>query len=519
MQTMGRSVTGLVLLLALGCSDDSGSEAQERGDLDQLLDALGGEAVLDGLTGLRLETSGSRHIPHEGVTPADEPILANNFRRVVSIDFEEDALRIDTSREIEFLFAGEQAYTDIVRGNLGASNEAFFGAPIGPLSALGSDKVASIRRQETLLTPHLLLKTLDLGDLSEEEHVTLDGVEHHRLVSDDGPAPLTLYISEETGLLTKLETMELDFYQRDVKLEVRFSNWAEAGETSYPRNVAVVRDGLTLLTQQVSEVTLDPNFAADTFAFPDGVNPTFDPSLFERGELSHQWYYLLDSIGLPFSGVDTSINAADVAEGVVQLVGASHHSFLVEQADGIVLVDAPLYDDRGRALFEYIDEQFPGKPITHVVASHFHEDHVAGIREVLGSTNAELVVHASVEQYWRNVLGSPSTLRPDALARTPRQVTIRTVPEDGQLTLEDADHPVTLYHLNTSHAADMLLTHEESSNSVFVVDIYSPGNSAQFGAADFAAALEQYDISFTNLNIVGGHGSGIHNYDDLETFL
>ena len=90
---------------------------------------------------------------------------------------------------------------------------------------------------------------------------------------------------------------------------------------------------------------------------------------------------------------------------VVQLRGGSHHSFLVEQQNGIVLVDAPFYEDRGEALSEYVAQTYPGKPITHVVASHFHEDHVAGIREVLGSNpSAQLVVHESVRDTWRTLI-------------------------------------------------------------------------------------------------------------------
>jgi len=137
---------------------------------------------------------------------------------------------------------------------------------------------------------------------------------------------------------------------------------------------------------------------------------------------------------------------------------------------------------------------------------------------VLGSTEAELVVHESTEAFWRELLAAPSTLKPDALAQAPRDVAIRTVPEGGQLELADAQNPVTLYHLPTTHAADMLLTHESSTNSVFVVDIYSPGNAAQLGAADLDAALQAYDIPTEDLTIVGGHGA-TSDYAALQAAL
>jgi glyoxylase-like metal-dependent hydrolase (beta-lactamase superfamily II) len=403
-----------------------------------------------------------------------------------------------------------------VRGYLVASTQPFFQTPLG---ALGSDKVASIRRQELLLTPPLLLRELATMSLQQATDVDLDGVNHRRVVASGGPAPLTLFIDADTGLLSKLETLENDFYRRDVRLEIFFSDWAPAGNLAFPRALRVVRDGQTLFTEEVSAVTVNPTFPATTFVFPEGVDPVFDQELYERGELSHQWYYLLDSIGLPFTGIDVAITPVEIGSpSVVQLTGASHHSFLVEQELGLVLVDAPLHDDRGDALVDYIEATYPSFEIKDVVVSHFHEDHASGIREVLGRTGARLVVHESTEAFWREILAAPSSLKPDALERSPREVTIATVPEGGELEIPDSINPIVVYHLETSHAADMLLTHVTSNNSVFVVDIFSPGNAAQLGAADLDAALTTHGVPTEDLTIVGGHG-GVGDYAELEAQL
>ena len=529
MRNIGRG-TAWLLVLAFGCGDDGdggsapGSDEQSEvtqvqpreSATDKLVAALGGQENLDALMALRTEGSGVRYLPNEGVTPDDAPIQAHTFERVVSVDLGSDALRVDTSRDIEFLFPGSEMYSTTVQGNLGASTQPFFGAPLG---ALGSDKVASVRRQELLITPHLIWRDASSKTVTEESSVQLDGVEHQRLVVTGGPAPLTLFVNAETGDLSKVETLEHDFYLRDVLLEIYFEDWQPADTLRFPRSRRVVRAGQTLFTEEISAVTVNPTFDADTFAFPEGVVPEFDAALYARGELSHQWYYLLDSIGLPLSGVDLSITPMEVGSPrVTQLAGGSHHSFVVQQEAGLVLVDAPLYEDRGGALVEFLEERYPGVPVQAVVVSHFHEDHTAGIREVLGRTQADLIVHESTESFWRDLLAAPSTLRPDALSESMREVTIRTVPEAGELELADATNPVTLYHLATSHAADMLLTHETAANAVFVVDIYSPGNGAQIGAADLQGAIDAYGIPTDDLTIVGGHG-GIGTYAELEAQL
>jgi hypothetical protein len=127
-------------------------------------------------------------------------------------------------------------------------------------------------------------------------------------------------------------------------------------------------------------------------------------------------------------------------------------------------------------------------------------------------------VHASTEAFWREILAAPSTPKPDALASNPREVNIATVPEAGELEIGDAENPVVLYHLATDHAADMLLTYQPTSNSVFVVDIYSPGNPTQLAADDLDAALAEHAIPTEGLTIVGGHG-GTSDYAALQAQL
>jgi glyoxylase-like metal-dependent hydrolase (beta-lactamase superfamily II) len=509
MKKLGSGAIALAFA-ALGCSDDGDAGQTPMG---ALAEALGGQGDVAALEGLRLQGTGTRHIPHEGFTPEDAPTQANTFTRTVSIDFARDQLRVDTAREIQFLFPGSQSYSDIVQGNLGASTQPFFGNPLG---ALSSDKVASIRRQESLLTPQLLLRQMDAADVTMESDVTMEGQTYHRYMWSGEPAPIVFYVNADDDELAMIETMELDFYKRDVKLQVMFSDWQAEGRIVFPGSRRVIRDGLELFSEQMNSVTVDPAFAADAFDFPAGVMPEFDEDLYARGMLSHQWYFLLDSLGLPFTGVDVTITPRAIAPGVWQLQGGSHHSLLIEQEDGLVLVDAPLYDDRGAALAGYIQRQIPGKSIKYVVASHFHEDHVAGIRDVLGrNPESELVVFESSTSAWREILDAPSTLRPDALAMNPRRVTIRSVSAQGA-DLGDAERPVALRHIVTAHASDMLMVQEQSSNTVFVVDIYSPGNAGQLGARDFLTALTDSEIPQENLKVVGGHGGETHDFAQVQ---
>src|SRR5439155_1503288 len=79
-----------------------------------------------------------------------------------------------------------------------------------------------------------------------------------------------------------------------------------------------------------------------------------------------------------------------LAPGVFFLGGGTHNSLAIEQTNGIVIVEPPLYDERSDAVIAWASAQFPGKPITHLVITHFHDDHSGGLRAyvALGATIA-----------------------------------------------------------------------------------------------------------------------------------
>ena len=67
-------------------------------------------------------------------------------------------------------------------------------------------------------------------------------------------------------------------------------------------------------------------------------------------------------------------------DGVHYLTGGTHHSVAIEQRDHIVLVEAPLNEERTLVLIDKIKELIPNKPIKYVVNSHVHFDHSGGLR-------------------------------------------------------------------------------------------------------------------------------------------
>lgn len=88
---------------------------------------------------------------------------------------------------------------------------------------------------------------------------------------------------------------------------------------------------------------------AKLFDFPAGAKPTFDQTAADRGDANHQFHQSFASFGIPLDGEQTFVQESLLAPNVHYLLGGSHNSILVEQAAGLVLLEAPLYEARSKS--------------------------------------------------------------------------------------------------------------------------------------------------------------------------
>jgi glyoxylase-like metal-dependent hydrolase (beta-lactamase superfamily II) len=115
----------------------------------------------------------------------------------------------------------------------------------------------------------------------------------------------------------------------------------------------------------------------------------------------------------------------------------------------------------------------PGKPIRHIVLSHFHDDHMGGVR-TYAAEGASVVVHASAGDYIRAVLGQRRTLEPDRLElarRDGRQIEPAVMFVEDALTLTDGTREIKLYHVPNMHVAGMLVGYVPDARVLFTADL------------------------------------------------
>jgi glyoxylase-like metal-dependent hydrolase (beta-lactamase superfamily II) len=501
-------------VLALCCAPP-GAGAQSRSAAGRLtaqaLDGLGGRSVVTGLRAFRLQTTGRTWILDEAPTPGDTPTPASTFTQTLSDELSASGarLRADSVRTSQ---GAARRVSEVIAGRLGyiSGVDSNGGAPA--TAAMTSDRWAAVGREQRLLNPQLILRDVAARPriATSFPSTTFNGRLHRVLLVRDDIAPIRLYIDARTGLIDRLTTDDHDYQRRDVRIVVDYRRWQFFGtgraRLRFPRRVSLALDGVTIHTESRTSVRVNPPASAARFRFPAGVGARYDSALAARGARTTEWLMSFAQFGFPKDGPADRIVPVPVAPGSTLIQGIANNSMIVEQANGIVVVEAALDDARAEALIRYVNATYPGKPIRYVTASHHHADHAGGVR-TFAALGATVVIHEDAVPLFQQVLADRnSRLLPDRLDGTSGVATILTVPDGSLLTLTDRLRPILIFPEQTAHATTTILVYVPNEGVLFVNgDTYTPGGPVGPGAASLERMIEANGLGVNW--IVGGHGT------------
>ncbi|KIW71547.1 hypothetical protein PV04_03701 [Phialophora macrospora] len=455
--------------------------------LQQGIAALGGRDALSDISGLTYGTTGIYRsytlMQNYDLNPPDTKI-ASSGSQTISFQFLSDGQiqqRIDRLYQLSPYYyfgdgqllprnitltvrSGSDGYACLTRGNLLVAQ---------PPDVVGGYVYAPLAEWFVLEAMKLspLLLTQFNPDTTTAEFIDVNGISLPSVHDPD--LDITIIFNAETSLPLFIRTIEDHALYGPSTRDLHVSNYTTVGGVLFPHRLTTLYNGWVIEDFDVSAVTINPNFASTFF---DGLSanssvlanavPETDQD-YTRAEVS-EW-----AQNLIYSGFYTgSLGAINATQPIPALPNAHHIIFtdadLYKQwvlvfEDAIFVTDAPAH--QSELLIRWVRTNF-GRPVTHVLVTHHHHDHIYGISNFINQ-GAQLVVPEMTKDFWSTV--------PDAR--------IITFNESSPFIHRDSKMQVRhVWHPDAPHAADLanvIITSScpgpDDPIAVMEADVWNPG--------------------------------------------
>jgi len=433
--------------------------------LDEAAAAIGGWTALQSIRCVHWDSEGQDWEPWQA-HDIGGTVGASTFRVATDLDLGAGTSRVEMDAEVVYPWPHRVAYIEITDAEAGMLADLSLGAVA--IRRLHPSLYATARRDFTAFAPEALrLARADADAVLEGRTSKSVRFRHH---DADRWATLTL---ADDGTPMSLTYDDHDPAQGDIAYRFEWSDWRDVAGIRLPYKLRRLIDGRPIREERLSRVTLNEPVSDEKYRIPAIVRAQDEAGR----RIVTGWTQRRRAAGLPYEEFTRpqQIDMTPLAFGVWLARGGTHNSLVIEMADHIVVFDPPLFEGRSEGVIAAAKKSAPGKPIRHVVLSHFHDDHMGGVR-TYAAEGATVVVHSSAGDYIRAVLGQRRTIEPDRLEiarREGRQSQPAVTVVEDAITLTDGTREVTLYHAPNSHVSGMLVGYVPDARVLFTADLVS----------------------------------------------
>jgi glyoxylase-like metal-dependent hydrolase (beta-lactamase superfamily II) len=376
-------------------------------------------------------------------------------------------------------------------------------------------RLAAALRELERTSPRLLLDMRsDPSKVARAPDVTVGEKRLTAVSYKAGDTSFVVLFDPQTGLPARVRTLDADTIYGDSTYDLVLDDWRDVGGVKFAHKQRYELNGREVIRIAYDEVRTDATTTADRMEIPAELRASA-PKPASGESVPYQWVIRRQFIGVYLDSdavlydpqASGGLKLVELAPGVSQVAGGSHNSLVVEMADHLVVLDAPVGELQSKWTLDALRAKYPGKPVKHLVLSHHHMDHAGGARTFVAE-GATVIVGAGNAAHFQRMFSAPHRIDRDALERNPRQAEIREVADKHALT--DGQRTLEIYRIENPHAEGMLFSYLPEAKLGFVVDLWSPGrdklqDKLTPGQAALAAALDKHGIRPERL--AGGHGS------------
>jgi glyoxylase-like metal-dependent hydrolase (beta-lactamase superfamily II) len=225
--------------------------------------------------------------------------------------------------------------------------------------------------------------------------------------------------------------------------EAAFTGYRDFGGVMFPSRIVRTAGGKLRLDLTISSVKANP---AVHIVVPDGM----------RAAMS----------------APVKATADKLADGVYWIKGGQWHSVAIDQADHIVVVDAPIDEARSLAVIAKVKETIPNKPIKYVINTHAHFDHAGGLRTYVDE-GATIVTMPMNQTFYERAWREPRTLNPDRLTQSGKTPRFEPV-LNGKAVLSNGRRAIEIHEqVGTAHNDAIVMVYLPKEKILIQVDAWN----------------------------------------------
>jgi glyoxylase-like metal-dependent hydrolase (beta-lactamase superfamily II) len=431
--------------------------------LDEAAAAIGGWTALQSIRCVHLESDGQDWEPWQAYDIGGT-LDVSTFRTVTDLDLGAGTTRVEMDAEVVYPWPHRVAYIEITDAEAGMLADLSLGTVA--IKRLHPSLYATARRDFAAFPPEALrLARADAGAVLETSKSVR--FRHH-----DADRWATLAFADD-GTPASLTYADHDPAQGDIAYRFEWSDWRRVDDVRLPYRLRRLIDGRPIREERLGQIALNKSVSDEKLTVPAIIRAQDEAGR----RIVTGWTQRRRAAGLPYEEYTRiqCVDMAPLAPGVWLARGGTHNSLIIEMADHLVVFDSPLFEARSEGVIAEAKKSAAGKPIRHIVLSHFHDDHMGGVR-TYAAEGATVVVHSSAGDYVRAVLGQRHAVEPDRLEmvrRDGRQSQPPVMLVEDAITLTDGTREVKLYHVPNLHTSGMLVGYVPDACVLFTADLVS----------------------------------------------
>lgn len=187
-----------------------------------------------------------------------------------------------------------------------------------------------------------------------------------------------------------------------------------------------------------------------------------------------------------------------VAKGIWRI--AQGGTTVIEFNDHITLFELDAEVQQAKANIAHARTLAPNKPVTQLIVSHAHFDHVAGVRQAVAE-GLTIISRRGNEGILRELATHAAPDFPDDLAKSPKP--FKFMPVDERLRLTDDSMTLdVLWARNNIHMADAVFAYAPAQKLIIEGDIATAAYDYQFWPDNLRDLIDYYKLDVDKLSPV-----------------